>query len=130
MATVVTWHSLSQSAKACRSLVNVGKLRIAGLARSSRTAAYTAVAPTSKPAASGLTVFGCAVRLPVRRRLRRAMGETSTVNRVKRPRREQQAFSLSGWPAPAPASVDLTNDYATSLGTKLDNGFALRRIHQ
>ena len=37
----------------------------------------------------------------------------------------KQAFSLTGWPPPATASTDLTNDYATSLGTKLDNGFAL-----
>ena len=47
---------------------------------------------------------------------------------VGRPRREQTAFSLSGWPPPA--GVDLTNDSATGLGTKLDYGFAPAGGHQ
>ena len=55
--------------------------------------------------------------------------DTSTIGiQVGRPRREQTAFSLSGWPPPA--GVDLTNDSATGLGTKLDYGFAPAGGHQ
>ena len=47
-----TSQALSQSAKACRSRVKVANDRIGASSRSARTAAYTSVAPTSKPAAS------------------------------------------------------------------------------
>ena len=41
---------------------------------------------------------------------------------MRRPRREQNSILLNGMASPA--GVDLTNDYATGLGTKLDYGFA------
>ena len=46
---------------------------------------------------------------------------------MRRPRREQNSILLNGMASPA--GVDLTNDYATGLGTKLDYGFALAGGH-
>ena len=46
--------------------------------RSGLTAAYTSVLPRSKPAASGCITFGCAVRLPLPLRLRRAMKSSAS----------------------------------------------------
>src|SRR5580700_8985258 len=52
MATVLTPHWVSQSARAYKSCVKVGKQRTFSSARSAGTATYISVAPISIPAAS------------------------------------------------------------------------------
>src|SRR5438132_3978327 len=54
MATVSTRHCCSQSAKACRSSVNVGNDRTDSVSRSAGTPTKTSVAPISIPPALGL----------------------------------------------------------------------------
>ena len=54
IATVSTRHRCSQSAKACRSSVNVGNDRTDSVSRSGGTATKISVAPISTPAAFGL----------------------------------------------------------------------------
>jgi hypothetical protein len=55
MATVVTLHSMSQSAMACKSAVNAPKERTGRGSRPSGTQTECRVAPTSIPAAFTLT---------------------------------------------------------------------------